>query len=46
VPTANAGQVFKRVSAALGPRIKRIPDGEANCSIDLRRALAIFSNQR
>jgi hypothetical protein len=28
VPMANAEQVFEAVSAALGPRIKRIPDGE------------------
>jgi hypothetical protein len=28
VPMANAQEVFERVSAALGPRIKRIPDGE------------------
>jgi hypothetical protein len=28
VPMANAGQVFESVSAAFGPRIKRIPDGE------------------
>ncbi len=28
VPGANAAEVFERVSAALGPRLKRIPDGE------------------
>ena len=28
VPMANAGEVFENVSAALGPRIKRLPDGE------------------
>ena len=28
VPMASAEQVFETVSAALGPRIKRIPDGE------------------
>ena len=28
VPMASAEEVFKAVSAALGPRIKRIPDGE------------------
>src|SRR5262245_10401733 len=28
VPMANAEAVFQAVSAALGPRIKRIPDGE------------------
>jgi hypothetical protein len=28
VPMENAQQVFEKVSAALGPRIKRIPDGE------------------
>jgi hypothetical protein len=28
VPMANARQVFEKVSAALGPRIKRLPDGE------------------
>jgi hypothetical protein len=28
VPMASAQDVFEKVSAALGPRIKRIPDGE------------------
>lgn len=28
VPLANAQEVFETVSAALGPRIKRLPDGE------------------
>jgi len=28
VPMANATEVFESVSAALGPRIKRLPDGE------------------
>ena len=28
VPLANAEAVFSAVSAALGPRLKRIPDGE------------------
>src|ERR1700741_1080727 len=28
VPMANAREVFEKVSAALGPRIKRLPDGE------------------
>jgi len=28
VPMANAEEVFRTVSAALGPRLKRIPDGE------------------
>jgi hypothetical protein len=28
VPMANAGEVFVRVSDALGPHLKRIPDGE------------------
>jgi hypothetical protein len=28
VPMANAKEVFERVSAALGPRVKRLPDGE------------------
>ena len=28
VPLANAREVFETVSAALGPRLKRIPDGE------------------
>jgi len=28
VPMANARDVFEKVSAALGPRIKRLPDGE------------------
>src|SRR5215469_15954975 len=28
VPMASAAEVFENVSAALGPRIKRLPDGE------------------
>src|SRR5580692_2906530 len=28
VPMASAAEVFEKVSAALGPRIKRLPDGE------------------
>jgi hypothetical protein len=28
VPMANAAEVFERIGAAFGPRIKRIPDGE------------------
>src|SRR5580704_7017173 len=28
VPMASAAEVFETVSAALGPRIKRLPDGE------------------
>ncbi len=28
VPMASAGEVFEKVSAALGTRIKRLPDGE------------------
>ena len=28
VPMADAAEVFEKVSAALGPRIKRLPDGE------------------
>jgi hypothetical protein len=28
VPLENAEQVFEKISAAFGPRIKRIPDGE------------------
>ena len=28
VPMASATEVFEKVSAALGPRIKRLPDGE------------------
>ncbi len=28
VPMANAGEVFAQVAAALGPRLKRLPDGE------------------
>ena len=34
VPLADAGQVFVTVSAALGKRIKRIPDGETGARSD------------
>jgi hypothetical protein len=34
VPMANAQAVFETVSAALGPRIKRIPDGETGVRSD------------
>jgi hypothetical protein len=34
VPMANAEEVFTRVSAAFGPRIKRIPDGETGKRLD------------
>src|SRR6202166_3751658 len=34
VPMANAAEVFETVSAALGARIKRLPDGETGTSGD------------
>ena len=34
VPMASAAEVFGAVSAALGPRLKRIPDGETGKRID------------
>jgi hypothetical protein len=34
VPMANATEVFEKVSAALGPRIKRLPDGETGARCD------------
>ena len=34
VPLSNAEQVFETVSAVLGPRIKRIPDGETGPRLD------------
>jgi hypothetical protein len=34
VPGANAAEVFETVSAALGPRLKRIPDGEIGSRAD------------
>ena len=34
VPLANAEEVFSTVSAALGPRLKRIPDGETGARGD------------
>src|SRR5579863_8981943 len=34
VPMANAREVFAQVSAALGPRIKRLPDGETGARGD------------
>ena len=34
VPMANARDVFEKVSAALGPRIKRLPDGETGARGD------------
>jgi hypothetical protein len=34
VPMSNAGEVFTRVAASLGPRLKRIPDGETGKRLD------------
>src|ERR1700734_3732234 len=34
VPMASAAEVFGAVSAALGPRLKRIPDGETGKRLD------------
>jgi hypothetical protein len=34
VPMADAAEVFERTSAALGTRLKRIPDGETGARID------------
>src|SRR6202047_4640166 len=34
VPMANAAEVFETVSAALGARIKRLPDGETGARGD------------
>ena len=34
VPLANAEQVFSTVSAALGRKVKRIPDGETGARSD------------
>jgi hypothetical protein len=34
VPLANAREVFETVSAVLGPRLKRIPDGETGHRLD------------
>jgi hypothetical protein len=34
VPMASAAEVFEKVSAALGPRIKRLPDGETGARGD------------
>jgi hypothetical protein len=34
VPGTGAADVFERVSAALGPRLKRIPDGETGKRAD------------
>jgi hypothetical protein len=34
VPIADASEVFEKVSAALGPRIKRLPDGETGARGD------------
>jgi hypothetical protein len=34
VPMANAAEVFEKVNAALGPRIKRLPDGETGARGD------------
>jgi hypothetical protein len=34
VPMADASEVFEKVSAALGPRIKRLPDGETGARGD------------
>ena len=34
VPLANAAEVFRKVSAALGPKLRRIPDGETGERLD------------
>jgi hypothetical protein len=34
VPLGSAGEVFETVSAALGPRVKRLPDGETGARRD------------
>jgi hypothetical protein len=34
VPMASAAEVFEKVGAALGPRIKRLPDGETGARAD------------
>src|SRR5579875_2555310 len=34
VPLANAEEVFRTVSAALGDRLRRIPDGETEARLD------------
>src|SRR5580704_6848958 len=45
VPMANAVEVFEKVSAALGPRIKRLPDGETGVRGDWITWLEpVFSN--
>jgi hypothetical protein len=45
VPMANAAEVFEKVSAALGPRIKRLPDGETGVRGDWITWLEpVFSN--
>jgi hypothetical protein len=45
VPLANAEQVFRRVAATLGSRIKRIPDGETGRRLDWITWLEpVFSN--
>jgi hypothetical protein len=45
VPMANAAEVFEKVSAALGPRIKRLPDGETGVRGDWITWLdPVFSN--
>ena len=45
VPMANAVEVFEKVSAALGPRVKRLPDGETGVRGDWITWLEpVFSN--
>jgi hypothetical protein len=45
VPMANAAEVFEKVSAALGPRVKRLPDGETGVRGDWITWLEpVFSN--
>jgi hypothetical protein len=45
VPMANTAEVFEKVSAALGPRVKRLPDGETGVRGDWITWLEpVFSN--
>jgi hypothetical protein len=45
VPMANTAEVFEKISAALGPRIKRLPDGETGVRGDWITWLEpVFSN--
>jgi hypothetical protein len=47
VPMANAAEVFEKVSAALGPRVKRLPDGETGVRGDWITWLEpVFSNHQ